>query len=124
MSKFREIIGTFRVTGPEGTEKVIIAIKNGSIDLSIEGGHLPLRRTESDPCLPRWVKPGDGPSKLELHLRGECRPCLFHTRKADGCRKGNACEHCHICTASEVQQRCNRVKAANKRARAAATAQG
>ena len=25
------------VTGPEGTEKVIIAIKNGSIDLSIEG---------------------------------------------------------------------------------------
>lgn len=25
------------VTGPEGTEKGIIAIKNGSIDLSIEG---------------------------------------------------------------------------------------
>ena len=33
----------------------------------------------------RWIKAGEGISQLELqqaHLRGECRPCLFHTRKA------------------------------------------
>lgn len=33
----------------------------------------------------RWIKAGDGISQLELqqvHLRGGCRPCLFHTRKA------------------------------------------
>ena len=37
----------------------------------------------------RWIKAGDGISQLELqqvHLRGECRPCLFHTRKARATR--------------------------------------
>jgi hypothetical protein len=32
----------------------------------------------------RWVKPGEGPSQMDKHLRGECRPCLFFTRKAHG----------------------------------------
>mmetsp|Transcript_5348 Transcript_5348/g.12279 ORF Transcript_5348/g.12279 Transcript_5348/m.12279 type:complete len:181 (+) Transcript_5348:26-568(+) len=44
-----------------------------------------------------------------LHLNGQCTPCLFFTRKADGCRKGDACEHCHLCTAEEARKRRNRM---------------
>ena len=31
--------------------------------------------------------------------------------QADGCRKGNGCDHCHLCTAAEVKKRVNRVLA-------------
>ena len=37
-----------------------------------------------------------------LHHIGECSPCLYHTRKADGCRKGDDCN------VSEAKKRRNR----------------
>ena len=37
-------------------------------------------------------------AKAELHKHGCCCPCIFHTRKADGCWKGDSCNHCHLCT--------------------------
>ncbi|CAE7532711.1 unnamed protein product [Symbiodinium sp. CCMP2592] len=43
-----------------------------------------------------------------LHHIGECIPCLYHTRKADGCRKGDDCDHCHLCNVSEAKRRRNR----------------
>ena len=34
--------------------------------------------------------------------------------QADGCRKGNACEHCHFCTAAETRKKLNRRLAMGK----------
>eukprot|EP00435_Cladocopium_sp_Y103_P066440 s687_g28.t1 len=45
----------------------------------------------------------------QLHQLGRCVPCLYHTRKRDGCRKGSACRHCHICTTQEARRRRNRI---------------
>eukprot|EP00438_Fugacium_kawagutii_P036372 Skav223638 [mRNA] locus=scaffold46:319985:337811:+ [translate_table: standard] len=70
-----------------------------------------LQRSKSSPCLPRWVKPGEGPAQMDAHLRGTCRPCLFYTRKADGCRKGNDCSHCHFCTRTQLHSKTNRILA-------------
>mmetsp|Transcript_103514 Transcript_103514/g.144189 ORF Transcript_103514/g.144189 Transcript_103514/m.144189 type:complete len:122 (+) Transcript_103514:78-443(+) len=114
MSEFRGIIGSFDVNSHE---KVTIAVKNCSIDIITNEGDMQVHRSKSAPCLPRWIRAGEGPSRLELHqlhLRGECRPCLFFSRKADGCRKGNGCDHCHLCTAAEVKKRVNRAKNARR----------
>lgn len=43
-----------------------------------------------------------------LHAQGRCAPCLFYTRKKDGCRKGDDCEHCHICSKQEAKRRRNK----------------
>eukprot|EP00435_Cladocopium_sp_Y103_P004494 s2783_g1.t1 len=40
-----------------------------------------------------------------------CVPCLYFTRKEDGCRKGDACAHCHLCTPQEARTRRNRMQA-------------
>jgi len=120
MTQFQEVLGTFEVSS---TESVTITLKHGSIDVIVHGQGPALTRSASSPCLPGWVKPGEGPSKLdqldqlELHIRGECRPCLFFTRKADGCRKGDQCEHCHYCTAAETRKKLNRAKVLNKKAK-------
>ncbi|CAJ1350526.1 unnamed protein product [Effrenium voratum] len=34
-----------------------------------------------------------------------CLPCLFFRRKGDGCRKGDQCDRCHICTLQEMKRR-------------------
>lgn len=123
MTQFQEVLGTFEVSS---TESVTITLKHGSIDVIVHGQGPVLTRSASSPCLPGWVKPGEGPSKLDqldqldqldLHIRGECRPCLFFTRKADGCRKGDQCEHCHYCTAAETRKKLNRAKVLNKKAK-------
>eukprot|EP00435_Cladocopium_sp_Y103_P033721 s158_g8.t1 len=93
-------------------ETVTIALRNGSIDVILDSQGAAPVRSHSSPCLPRWVKPGDGPSKLERHLSGACRPCLFFRRKADGCRRGDACDHCHLCSAEETRRKLNRCAAA------------
>lgn len=41
--------------------------------------------------------------KLLAHRLGKCRPCSYYYLKADGCRMGDACEFCHLCTAEEVK---------------------
>lgn len=40
---------------------------------------------------------------LVAHRLGKCRPCSYFYLKADGCRMGDACEFCHLCTAEEVK---------------------
>jgi hypothetical protein len=39
------------------------------------------------------------------HRLGTCTPCNFHAFKKDGCRLGDACPFCHLCTASEAKAR-------------------
>eukprot|EP00429_Kryptoperidinium_foliaceum_P104839 CAMPEP_0176244038 /NCGR_PEP_ID=MMETSP0121_2-20121125/31229_1 /TAXON_ID=160619 /ORGANISM="Kryptoperidinium foliaceum, Strain CCMP 1326" /LENGTH=198 /DNA_ID=CAMNT_0017583641 /DNA_START=1 /DNA_END=598 /DNA_ORIENTATION=+ len=39
-------------------------------------------------------------SMIDAHLAGICRPCPWFTC-ADGCANGNACRHCHLCTADD-----------------------
>ncbi|CAJ1440216.1 unnamed protein product [Effrenium voratum] len=48
-------------------------------------------------------------SQDQLHKSRACRPCLFFTRKEDGCWKGDACDHCHICDQAEAKARRNRI---------------
>eukprot|EP00929_Paragymnodinium_shiwhaense_P022584 TRINITY_DN14390_c0_g1_i1.p1 TRINITY_DN14390_c0_g1~~TRINITY_DN14390_c0_g1_i1.p1 ORF type:complete len:218 (-),score=18.05 TRINITY_DN14390_c0_g1_i1:576-1157(-) len=48
--------------------------------------------------------------KLKLHSEKQCRPCAFFAYKADGCRQGDACDYCHLCTRTEIR-RWKRVKA-------------
>mmetsp|Transcript_49951 Transcript_49951/g.119181 ORF Transcript_49951/g.119181 Transcript_49951/m.119181 type:complete len:199 (+) Transcript_49951:76-672(+) len=59
----------------------------------------------------------EGLSMVELHYRGRCVPCLFFTRKSDGCRKGDACEHCHLCTKQEAKTRRNRIQLETRKRR-------
>eukprot|EP00747_Dinoflagellata_sp_TGD_P101650 gnl/TRDRNA2_/TRDRNA2_168408_c1_seq1.p1 gnl/TRDRNA2_/TRDRNA2_168408_c1~~gnl/TRDRNA2_/TRDRNA2_168408_c1_seq1.p1 ORF type:complete len:400 (+),score=56.80 gnl/TRDRNA2_/TRDRNA2_168408_c1_seq1:104-1201(+) len=55
------------------------------------------------------------PEMERAHLRGECKPCAYHLYKTDGCRWGNGCEYCHLCTHGEVKKRKrDRVKALRK----------
>eukprot|EP00931_Biecheleriopsis_adriatica_P013936 TRINITY_DN11548_c0_g1_i1.p1 TRINITY_DN11548_c0_g1~~TRINITY_DN11548_c0_g1_i1.p1 ORF type:complete len:128 (+),score=35.66 TRINITY_DN11548_c0_g1_i1:49-432(+) len=39
----------------------------------------------------------------QRHERGECKPCAYFNLKADGCRRGAACEFCHICGREEMK---------------------
>lgn len=41
----------------------------------------------------------------EAHSKGTCRPCFYHHFKPDGCRMGNDCEFCHICSREDVQEK-------------------
>jgi len=57
------------------------------------------------------------PAMEQLHARKECRPCAYHVYKPDGCRRGDACEFCHLCTRGEIKKR----KKENKSLRQQAT---
>ncbi|CAL1172045.1 unnamed protein product [Cladocopium goreaui] len=117
MEEFRnEVIGTLQVS----QELVTVTLRHGSIDVVVEGQGAALVRSHSSPCLPRWVKPGEGPSQLDRHLSGLCRPCLFFTRKADGCLRGDTCDHCHLCSAEQTRRKLNRAKAERRARRLAA----
>jgi len=39
-----------------------------------------------------------------LHHFGACRPCTWFW-KPEGCRNGQACRHCHLCTFGEIKAR-------------------
>eukprot|EP00931_Biecheleriopsis_adriatica_P094612 TRINITY_DN6823_c0_g1_i3.p1 TRINITY_DN6823_c0_g1~~TRINITY_DN6823_c0_g1_i3.p1 ORF type:complete len:180 (+),score=45.31 TRINITY_DN6823_c0_g1_i3:73-612(+) len=54
--------------------------------------------------------------KVLAHNLGKCRPCGYFYSKADGCRQGDACEYCHLCTEEDVKER---KRSCKKRARAA-----
>eukprot|EP00931_Biecheleriopsis_adriatica_P070004 TRINITY_DN4380_c0_g2_i1.p1 TRINITY_DN4380_c0_g2~~TRINITY_DN4380_c0_g2_i1.p1 ORF type:complete len:214 (-),score=26.24 TRINITY_DN4380_c0_g2_i1:295-879(-) len=36
--------------------------------------------------------------KNRAHHLGNCRPCMYFHFKKDGCRRGDACDFCHLCT--------------------------
>eukprot|EP00933_Yihiella_yeosuensis_P082462 TRINITY_DN96358_c0_g1_i1.p1 TRINITY_DN96358_c0_g1~~TRINITY_DN96358_c0_g1_i1.p1 ORF type:complete len:201 (+),score=12.72 TRINITY_DN96358_c0_g1_i1:34-636(+) len=44
------------------------------------------------------------------HREGNCRPCNYFYFKADGCRNGNDCAFCHICTPEKVKARRREIK--------------
>eukprot|EP00933_Yihiella_yeosuensis_P031163 TRINITY_DN2471_c0_g1_i1.p1 TRINITY_DN2471_c0_g1~~TRINITY_DN2471_c0_g1_i1.p1 ORF type:complete len:245 (-),score=49.85 TRINITY_DN2471_c0_g1_i1:840-1574(-) len=37
------------------------------------------------------------------HELGKCKPCSYFYFKADGCRRGDDCQFCHICSLDEVK---------------------
>mmetsp|Transcript_9245 Transcript_9245/g.14706 ORF Transcript_9245/g.14706 Transcript_9245/m.14706 type:complete len:189 (+) Transcript_9245:115-681(+) len=43
--------------------------------------------------------------KLLAHRLGKCKPCGYHYFKVDGCRQGDDCEFCHLCSLDEVKER-------------------
>jgi len=53
--------------------------------------------------------------KEVMHRRGDCQPCAYFAFRADGCRQGDDCEFCHLCTKSQAKskkkQRAQRLKA-------------
>lgn len=49
------------------------------------------------------------PAMEQAHIRGECRPCAYYVRKEDGCRWGEQCNFCHLCT-PEARKRKKREK--------------
>mmetsp|Transcript_111062 Transcript_111062/g.220930 ORF Transcript_111062/g.220930 Transcript_111062/m.220930 type:complete len:221 (-) Transcript_111062:51-713(-) len=45
------------------------------------------------------------PGMETAHVRGECKPCAYYMYKQDGCRQGDSCEFCHLCTRGEIKRR-------------------
>ncbi|CAE8591715.1 unnamed protein product [Polarella glacialis] len=43
--------------------------------------------------------------KLLAHRLGKCKPCCYHYFKVNGCRQGDDCEFCHLCSLEEVKDR-------------------
>ncbi|CAJ1376723.1 unnamed protein product [Effrenium voratum] len=92
-----------------------VVIRNGSVEvepwasLATLAADSPaagaLGRSASSPVLTTWEKPWEEPLGLALHRNGRCLPCLFFRRKGDGCRKGDQCDRCHICTLQEMKRR-------------------
>ncbi|CAJ1355936.1 unnamed protein product [Effrenium voratum] len=89
-----------------GEERLAVTMKNGSVHVEPLTGRL--TRLSSAPALGNWSKPWEGPCAVDLHSTGQCMPCIFFHRKADGCRKGDTCSHCHLCTAQEMKRRKHR----------------
>ncbi|CAJ1398626.1 unnamed protein product [Effrenium voratum] len=42
-------------------------------------------------------------AQLENHLRGTCRPCRFFHLTKSGCRAGDECPFCHVCSWEEAK---------------------
>ncbi|CAJ1365336.1 unnamed protein product [Effrenium voratum] len=66
---------------------------------------------------PRWI-PLPRLAKRDMHDAGLCVPCLYFTSKADGCRKGDACSHCHFCTKQDASRRRRHLRANGLKAKA------
>jgi hypothetical protein len=45
------------------------------------------------------------PAMEESHIRGDCKPCAYFLYKTDGCRHGDQCNFCHLCTEGERKRR-------------------
>mmetsp|Transcript_32241 Transcript_32241/g.76956 ORF Transcript_32241/g.76956 Transcript_32241/m.76956 type:complete len:119 (-) Transcript_32241:42-398(-) len=100
------VIGIFKV----GQMTADIAVEKTFVTLKPCDPGFPSRKNQSMPnLLARWQRPWEVPSLRELHDLGACRPCLFFQRKADGCRKGDACNHCHFCSAEDCRRIRNRM---------------
>ncbi|CAJ1360902.1 unnamed protein product [Effrenium voratum] len=121
----RSIMYTLEAEG----KQYAVAVRNGSVNVELlpnglkEGQTHVVRkdisRTRSAPCLCLWTKPWDEPRAAYLHRIGQCVPCFFSARKADGCRKGSDCTHCHLCTVQDLKRRKRQLQAQAKAASAA-----
>ncbi|OLP98513.1 hypothetical protein AK812_SmicGene19021 [Symbiodinium microadriaticum] len=45
------------------------------------------------------------PEKMQMHLMGTCHPCVAFALRQGGCFKGDACSHCHFCSAEQATRR-------------------
>merc|ERR1712048_407576 len=64
---------------------------------------------------PKWVCWNFGVAQMDpqitlspkalIHAQGECTPCAYFAFRADGCRAGNDCQFCHICTKSQAKSK-------------------
>jgi len=45
------------------------------------------------------------PEHEAKHIRGECKPCAYYFKKADGCRLGAQCGFCHLCPEGAMKAR-------------------
>jgi len=39
------------------------------------------------------------------HRNGDCQPCAYFAFRADGCRAGDSCEFCHLCTKKQAKSK-------------------
>lgn len=39
------------------------------------------------------------------HQRGVCVPCSFYVFRSDGCRHGDTCKYCHLCSPQDAKRR-------------------
>jgi hypothetical protein len=50
-----------------------------------------------------------------IHRKGDCTPCAYFAFRGDGCRTGDDCEFCHLCTKAQAKskkkQKAQRLKA-------------
>ncbi|CAJ1390405.1 unnamed protein product [Effrenium voratum] len=120
----RSILGTVDRLG----KLYVVLVKNSS--LNIEPWPPMLPRSRSCPAL-SVVQPEDDrgceePAEQLLsdaavarlrHAGGQCLPCIFFHSKADGCRNGDRCSHCHICTVADMKHKKNFLKRQAKRRR-------
>lgn len=66
--------------------------------------------------------PADAPNLGSVaHANGTCRPCGFFW-SSDGCRKGRACGHCHLCDEDQIHHRRREYKQRAREAKAASLA--
>ena len=63
--------------------------------------------TEKVPGVVQDEAEGQAEKLQKAHCAGSCTPCFFFTRKSDGCRQGEACSYCHICSGEEATRRRN-----------------
>jgi len=70
---------------------------------------------------PDGLNPND--PMLIQHLAGTCEPCLYFTRKQDGCWRGDQCDRCHFCSPEEAKARRAKMSYEKKKARKAAAMQ-
>lgn len=87
---------------------------------------VPVKRTfihfgdpiEIEPCEEGAVRSSSAPPTLVrrpfmlksdmmalIHAEGGCKPCAYFWEKTDGCRWGNQCRFCHLCSHGEVKKR-------------------
>jgi len=44
-------------------------------------------------------------AQRQAHFQGLCSPCAYFWRKEDGCRRGGACNFCHLCPPNQLRRR-------------------
>mmetsp|Transcript_72394 Transcript_72394/g.169624 ORF Transcript_72394/g.169624 Transcript_72394/m.169624 type:complete len:291 (-) Transcript_72394:117-989(-) len=54
-------------------------------------------------------------NSLAAHLNGTCKPCRFHQLKEGGCRLGDSCRFCHLCSHEQARAERLRIKYEDRR---------
>ncbi|CAJ1331592.1 unnamed protein product, partial [Effrenium voratum] len=56
-------------------------------------------------------------NSTEAHMNGTCKPCRFFQLKEGGCRLGESCKFCHLCSRDEARAERLRIKYEDRRAK-------